>query len=56
VDAVLGPIATGSRRFTLLILGNSHAGALGQTGLRPDDITANASQGGQDLYRGPSPA
>jgi len=52
VDAVLGPIAAGSEPFTLLILGNSHAGALGQAGLRPDDVTANASLGGQDLYRG----
>ena len=40
-----------ANRVTLLIVGNSHTGALGTLPLRDDDITYNASVGGQDVYR-----
>lgn len=50
VDYVLGPLKAGDP-VTLLIVGNSHTGALGAERLRADDVTHNASVGGQDIYR-----
>lgn len=50
LDLVLGPLKAADR-VTLLIVGNSHTGALGTLPLRADDLTYNASVGGQDIYR-----
>ena len=50
LDSVLGPLQTAAET-TLLIVGNSHVGALGSLPLRGDDRVYNASVGGQDLYR-----
>src|SRR6187402_250008 len=50
IDGVLGPLRDAGDT-TLLILGNSHAGALGRESLRSDDRVFNASVGGQDIFR-----
>lgn len=51
VDAVLAPLASEGDAVTVLIVGNSHAAALGSFGLRPGDRAYNASIGSQDIFR-----
>jgi hypothetical protein len=50
IDFILGPLRAGDQ-VTLLLIGNSHTGALRTVALRDDDVTYNASVGGQDLCR-----